>query len=67
MDRDKAEAETRTLALRRAAAEWAVTLAMRPGESPELLFGQLRIQVGAGDWRQAEGGPRDATTVSAGN
>jgi len=51
MDRDKVEADTRTLASKRAAAGWAVTRVLRPGQFPDLLFAQLRLQVEATDWR----------------
>jgi outer membrane protein TolC len=51
IDRDKVAAETRTLASRRAFAEWAVARAVRPVQFPDLLFGQLHIQVEAGRWR----------------
>jgi outer membrane protein TolC len=67
MDRDKAEAETRTLASRRAAAEWAVTRAMRPGQFPELLFGQLRLQVETKGWREGVGRASDMTQAPADN
>jgi outer membrane protein TolC len=52
MDRDKAEADTRTLASRRAFAEWAVTRALRPGQFPDVLFGQLHLQVDARESRE---------------
>lgn len=57
MDRDKVEAETRTLASRRAFAEWAVARALRPGQFPDLLFGQLHLQVEARRWRDGEEKP----------
>lgn len=64
MDRDKAQAETRNLASKRAFAEWAVLRALRPGQFPEVLFGQLHLQVEARRWR--EGDERNETDVSPG-
>jgi outer membrane protein TolC len=57
MDRDKAEAETRTLASRRAFAEWAVARALLPGQFPDLLFAQLHLQVEARHWRSGDDRP----------
>lgn len=54
IDRDRAQAETRTLASKRAFAEWAVIRALRPGEFPDVLLGQLRLQIEARRWRQGE-------------
>ena len=63
MDRDKAEAETRTLASRRAFAEWAVARALRPGQFPDLLFGQLHLQIEAGHWRDGSEMPARGDNV----
>jgi hypothetical protein len=54
MDRDKAEAETRTLASRRSAAEWAAARALQPSQFPDVLFGQLHLQVEARRWRDGD-------------
>lgn len=56
MDRDKAEAGTRTLASKRAAAEWAVARALQPAQFPDVLFGQLHLQVEAHRWRFGDEG-----------
>ena len=64
LDRDKAEAEIRTLASRRAFAEWAVARALRPGQFPSLLFAQLHLQVEAQRWR--DGSERVVTTLDDG-
>jgi outer membrane protein TolC len=54
MDRDKAEAQTRTLASRRASAEWAAARALQPSQFPNVLFGQLHLQVEARRWRDGD-------------
>jgi outer membrane protein TolC len=54
MDRDKAEAETRTLASKRASAEWAVAKVLHPTLFPDVLFGQLHLQVEARRWRDGD-------------
>ncbi len=54
MDRDKAEAETRTLASRRAAAEWAAARALQPSQFPDVVFGQLHLQVEARQWQDGD-------------
>lgn len=54
MDRDKAEADTRMLASKRASAEWAVARAMMPKLFPDALFGQLHLQVEARRWRNGD-------------
>jgi outer membrane protein TolC len=54
MDRDKAEAQTRTLVSRRAAAEWAVARTLQPTKFPDTLFGQLHLQVEARQWRYGD-------------
>ena len=62
MDRDKAMADTRTLASRRASAEWAVARALQPERFAESVFARLHLQVDAQRWR--EGG--DTGQASAG-
>jgi outer membrane protein TolC len=47
MDRDKAEAETRSLVSRRASAEWAVSKVLQPTRFADSLFGQLHLLVEA--------------------
>jgi outer membrane protein TolC len=54
MDRDKAEAQTRMLASKRASAEWAATRATMPTLFPDALFGQLHLQVEARRWRSGD-------------
>ncbi len=54
MDRDKAEADTRTLASKRASAVWGVARALRPSQFPDVLFGQLHLQVEARSWRDGD-------------
>jgi outer membrane protein TolC len=54
MDRDKAEAQTKTLVSRRAAAEWGVARALQPTRFPDALFGQLHLQVEARHWRYGD-------------
>ena len=51
MDRDKAVTETRTLASKRALAEWAVARALQPERFADTLFAHLHLQVEAGRWR----------------
>ena len=51
MDRDKAEAETRSLVSRRASAEWAVAKVVQPTRFADVLFGQLHLLVEARHWR----------------
>jgi outer membrane protein TolC len=66
MDRDKAMADTRTLASRRASAQWAVARALQPEQFADFLFAQLHLQVEAQRWREgddrsaAQGIPRSA-------
>lgn len=45
IDRDKAEAQTKMLASRRTAAEWAVAKVLQPLQFPDSLFGQLHLEV----------------------
>jgi len=54
IDRDKTEADTKALASKRASAEWAVTRALRPTVFPNVLFGQLHLQVEARRWRDGD-------------
>ena len=53
-DRDKAEADTRMLASKRASAQWAVARAMMPTLFPDALFGQLHLQAEARNWRDGD-------------
>ena len=55
MDRDKAEAETRSLVSRRASAEWAVAKVVQPTRFADVLFGQLHLMVEARQWRNPGG------------
>ena len=54
MDRDKAQADTRTLASKLAFAEWAVARALQPGQFADSLFAQLHLQVQAQRWREGD-------------
>ena len=54
MDRDKAEAETRSLVSKRASAEWAVAKVVQPTRFADALFGQLHLQVEARHWRNPD-------------
>ena len=54
MDRDKAEAETRSLVSKRASAEWAVAKVVQPTRFADVLFGQLHLMVEARQWRNPD-------------
>jgi outer membrane protein TolC len=54
IDRDKAEAETRSLVSKRASAEWAVAKVLQPTRFADALFGQLHLLVEAGHWRNPD-------------
>jgi len=54
MDRDKAEAETKSLASKRASAEWAVAKVLQPTRFADSLFGQLHLLVEARHWRNPD-------------
>ena len=54
MDRDKAEAETKSLVSRRASAEWAVAKVLQPTRFADSLFGQLHLLVEARHWRNPD-------------
>ena len=54
MDRDKAEAETRSLVSKRASAEWAVAKVLQPTRFADALFGQLHLLVEARHWRNPD-------------
>ncbi len=54
MDRDKAAAGTRTFASKRASAVWGVARALQPSQFPDVLFGQLHLQVEARRWRDGD-------------
>ena len=54
IDRDKAEAETKSLVSRRASAEWAVAKVLQPTRFADALFGQLHLLVEASHWRNPD-------------
>lgn len=54
MDRDKAEAQTRSLASKRASAEWAIAKVLQPTRFADSLFGQLHLLVEAQHWRNPD-------------
>ncbi|MDB6107027.1 MAG: TolC family protein [Gammaproteobacteria bacterium] len=54
MDRDKAATYVQTLESKRAFAEWAAVRVLQPAEFPNLLFGQLHLQVQAQRWRDGD-------------
>lgn len=54
MDRDKAEAETRSLVSKRASAEWGVAKVLQPTRFADSLFGQLHLLVEARHWRNPD-------------
>lgn len=56
MDRDKAEAETRSLVSKRASAEWGVAKVLEPTRFADALFGQLHLVVEARQWRNPDEG-----------
>lgn len=58
MDRDKAEAEARSLVSKRASAEWAVARVVQPTRFADVLFGQLNLMVEARQWRNPDEGDR---------
>jgi outer membrane protein TolC len=54
IDRDKAETDVRTLASKRAVAEWATARALRPARFPDLLLQQLHLQVADEEWHHSK-------------
>jgi outer membrane protein TolC len=52
IDRDKAEADARTLASKRAVAEWATARALKPARFADLLLQQLHLQTAEEEWQR---------------
>jgi outer membrane protein TolC len=54
IDRDKAEADTRTFASKRSSAVWGVARVLGPTRFPDTLFAQLHLQLEAKQWREGD-------------